>query len=125
MIFSKAVFEHIRKERILELFEKCKYALTNGGILIVEVPNMDWIYASHERYMDFTHEVGFNKDSLGQIARSVFGNCELYFSDDSIRHRGLKGKIARTIFSWLICNSESYIDETSLFKRSIISVCRK
>lgn len=59
LIFSKAVFEHIEKCRVMELIELCKKALKPGGVLIIEVPNMDWIHAPHERYMDFTHEVGF------------------------------------------------------------------
>lgn len=28
---------------------------------------MDSIFASHERYMDFTREVGFTEESLGQL----------------------------------------------------------
>ena len=64
--------EHIEKNRILEFLELVNNSLIEGGIALIEVPNMDWIWASHERYMDFTHEVGFTKESLRQIMRNFF-----------------------------------------------------
>ena len=56
VIISKAVFEHINKENVIELIKICKRALVGGGVLVIDVPNMDWLLASHEWYMDFTHE---------------------------------------------------------------------
>ncbi len=120
VIYSKAVFEHIEKSRIVELLQLCKKALKSNGILIVEVPNMDWIFASHERYMDFTHEVGFTKESLGQVFRNVIGNVEIYYLDNSYRRLGMKMRIARKIFSWLIYWSEPVIERDCLFSRSIM-----
>ena len=40
--------------------------------MVIDVPNMDWLFAQHERYMDFTHEVGFTRESLSQVMRNVF-----------------------------------------------------
>ena len=122
IIYSKAVFEHIEKSKITELIQLCKKALKINGVLIVEVPNMDWIYASHERYMDFTHEVGFTKESLGQVFRNEIGNVEIYYLDNSIRNAGIRMKIARTIFSWLLYWSEPLIERDCLFSRSIMAV---
>lgn len=34
--------------------------------------------AQHERYMDLTHEVGFTKESLGEILRLYFDNVTIY-----------------------------------------------
>lgn len=122
IIYSKAVFEHIEKNRIIELLKLCKKALNANGMLLIEVPNMDWIYASHERYMDFTHEVGFTKESLSQLFRNVIGNVEIHYLDNSIRYAGPRTKIARCIFSWLIYWSEPVIDKECLFSRSIAAV---
>ena len=38
---------------------------------------MDWYFAQHERYMDITHEVGFTKESLGQLARLYFNDVKI------------------------------------------------
>ena len=54
------------KDRVLPLLEKISSSLKPDGMAIIDVPNMDWILGQHERYMDFTHEVGFTRESLAQ-----------------------------------------------------------
>lgn len=125
LIFSKAVFEHIDKNRLFELLELCKYALKDGGLLVIEVPNMDWIFSNHERYMDFTHECGFTKESLGQVMRECFGNVDIMYNDNNDRHCGIKTKIARKILFSLMYWSEPVITKDSLFSRCIMAVSQK
>ena len=71
LIWCKAVQEHIPKHKQLDFIGLITSKLRKGGKAIVSVPNMDWFGATHERYMDFTHEVGFTKESLGDIYRMV------------------------------------------------------
>lgn len=85
VIIFKAVLEHVAKANTLPFLTKVNQCLKPGGIVIVDVPNMDWLFAQHERYMDFTHEVGFTQESLGQILRNIFSDVEL-----------VKGKFIRT-----------------------------
>lgn len=125
IIYSRAVFEHIDKNRILELYELCKNALKNDGILVIEVPNMDWIYATHERYMDFTHEVGLTSESLSQLHRSIFGNSKIFFSDNNNRYFSLKMKIARPILGTLLQWSEPALTKEKLFSKCMIAVSSK
>lgn len=124
IVFSKAVFEHIKKENIIPLLEKCRQALKPEGIIIIRVPNMDWIISSHERYMDFTHEVGFNENSLGQVMRSVFGNCSLSFVNDDNERIGIKGKVARNIIKLTYKLSLPDINVEALFAREIMGISR-
>ena len=63
-VFAKAIVEHIPRQDLLRLLRALSRSLRPGGRLIVDVPNMDWILASHERYMDLTHENGFTMESL-------------------------------------------------------------
>ncbi|MDE3058747.1 MAG: class I SAM-dependent methyltransferase [Bacteroidota bacterium] len=77
IIFAKDVLEHIPKHQLNEFLSKIKTALSSNGTVIFQVPNMDWIMSPHERYMDLTHEVGFNKESLGQLMRLHFQNVEI------------------------------------------------
>ena len=78
LIIMKAVLEHIPKKDILKTIKLIHSSLKKGGIALIAVPNMDWISATHERYMDFTHEVGFTKESLYDV-------CKLVFEDVTIK----------------------------------------
>lgn len=100
-VILKALLEHVRKDDTLSLLEKINGALTNNGRVIVDVPNMDWLFASHERYMDFTHEVGFTKDSLAQVMRNVFDNVEIR-RVRMVPEPGMKHKIGSVLRPWLI-----------------------
>ncbi len=77
LIISKAVLEHIPKNKLNKFLKLIHKSLKKGGRIIICVPNMDWIMAQHERYMDITHEVGFTKESLAELLR-------LYFDDVTV-----------------------------------------
>ena len=72
LILFKDVLEHTCKEQVFSLLKKVKAGLNPNGMIIIDVPNMDWLLAQHERYMDFTHEVGFTRESLAQVLRNLF-----------------------------------------------------
>lgn len=57
---------------MLSFLQSIHFGLKQGWGVIIDVPNMDWLFASHERYMDFTHELGFTVESLGQLGRIYF-----------------------------------------------------
>ena len=76
-IILKAVLEHVRKDEVVPLLMKIRDALKDNGMIIIDVPNMDWLMAQHERYMDFTHEVGFTRESLAQVMRNVFRDVQI------------------------------------------------
>jgi len=61
------VVEHIPKSQILTVMSSVYAALKTGGILIVQVPNMQSITANIFRYDDFTHETGYTERSLIQM----------------------------------------------------------
>lgn len=72
VILLKAVLEHIPKNEVVPFLKSMREGLKDEGLVIVDVPNMDWIVSPHERYMDFTHENGFTRESLAQVMRNVF-----------------------------------------------------
>ena len=67
VVVARAILEHTPKAEVLPFLSAAAHALRPGGVAIVDVPNMDWLFAGHERYMDFTHEVGFTRESLAQV----------------------------------------------------------
>ncbi|MGE0197446.1 MAG: class I SAM-dependent methyltransferase [Simkaniaceae bacterium] len=135
IIISKAVLEHIEKKRVFEFIEKCYEALTPKGILILDVPNMDWLFASHERYMDFTHEVGFTIISLKQIMGEVFSKVETHpidfytFQDKKVPFykkakrnltRIFARKLLNTLFEW--ADPQGCSTCNPIWQRSILGV---
>jgi 2-polyprenyl-3-methyl-5-hydroxy-6-metoxy-1,4-benzoquinol methylase len=61
------VIEHIPKQRVIELVKLVNSSLKKKGIVIIKVPNISNPLMLRSRYSDFTHEVGFTKESLYQI----------------------------------------------------------
>jgi cyclopropane fatty-acyl-phospholipid synthase-like methyltransferase len=79
------VLEHIKKEEIVPFLKALKGSLKPGGMLIVQVPNMQAPDSQLHRYNDFTHEVGFIENSLRQTLQvSGFSNCSIYGFEDSV-----------------------------------------
>ncbi len=101
VIILKALLEHVPKNETLPLLEKIKASLKAGGIVIIDVPNMDWLFATHERYMDFTHETGFTKETLAQVMRNVFDGVRIIKSTPVVEP-GLKMKIGALLRPALI-----------------------
>ena len=73
------VLEHIPKNQTLKIMETLKSALTENGILIIQVPNMQSIVANIFRYDDFTQEMGYTERSLIQMLSIVgFKHIQCY-----------------------------------------------
>jgi len=77
LIIMKAVLEHIERNEVPRLLSLLHKSLRPGGQIIITVPNMDWLLAGHERYMDATHRMGFTRESLGAVMRLYFSNVEV------------------------------------------------
>lgn len=106
VVLMKAVLEHVPKADVLPLLRAVHVALKPSGIVLVDVPNMDWLFVGHERYMDFTHEVGFTQESLGQVMGAVFRETTVQPIDNDLTHgiRRLRTRmgqfVAGTVLSW-------------------------
>ena len=108
LIILKALLEHIPKGRIIPLLEAIRSSLRPGGMVLIDVPNMDWLLAAHERYMDFTHETGFTKESLGQVMRNVFSNVTLK-PGAVLSEPGLKGGLIKYLRPCLIAVAQIFL----------------
>lgn len=128
VIILKAVLEHICKNDVMPLLNKLKQHLTPTGIVIVDVPNMDWLFAPHERYMDFSHEIGFTPESLYQVMSNVFSDVKISAVDSvypSSLKDSIKQKFARFILSKLLYWADPQGASASIWARSIIGVGKR
>lgn len=129
VIIAKAVLEHVDKDRVIPFLETIASGLRPGGLVVIDVPNMDWLFASHERYMDFTHEVGFTRESLGQVLRAVFESVSVHPVEQpaagTYTHRYLRPvlwPLLRRVFSFGFALMGTQGEETLWAYRSIVGI---
>lgn len=126
-IVLKAVLEHVPKGDVLPLLNCITESLAPAGLLIVDVPNMDWLFSGHERYMDFTHEVGFTRESLLQTISTVLPMVEVFPVDTMLQgrrgrlQRGFARRIIGTLLSW----ADAEGAQNPIWSRNLIAVGRK
>ena|ERR1051325_4862121 len=131
LIALKALLEHVPKDQIVPLLEAINQSLRPGGIALIDVPNMDWIAANHERYMDFTHETGFTRESLAQVMRTVWAEVSVRPSID-LFEPGWKAFVIRLLRPAVIASGHLILriigegaSEVWWHCRSIIAIGRK
>ncbi|MCS7232156.1 MAG: class I SAM-dependent methyltransferase [Elusimicrobiota bacterium] len=61
------VLEHIPRERVIPFLKAVHKALKEGGIAIIQVPNLAAPEGYLHHFNDFTHYVGYNEHSLRQV----------------------------------------------------------
>lgn len=95
------VLEHIHKRDTVPLLKAFRASLIKGGVLIIQVPNMQAPDGHLHRYNDITHEVGYVEHSLRQVLLSAgFTNFEFHGFEDSIStgFRPFVRKILRSLY---------------------------
>lgn len=92
------VVEHLSKAAGMSLLKAVFTHLVPGGRVLVRVPNMSNPLNIQARYGDFTHEVGFSKESLEQLFR--ISGFQVVFVRGSVgRHRNV---LAHWVFDVLL-----------------------
>ncbi len=71
LITGLDIIEHFKKDEILRFLYACYSPLKSGGRLILQTPNAESPWGMKIRYGDFTHEVGFDTNSLRQLLTLV------------------------------------------------------
>jgi 2-polyprenyl-3-methyl-5-hydroxy-6-metoxy-1,4-benzoquinol methylase len=69
VIFLRDVLEHIERDEVLDFLDLCHDGLTDGGRIIVQVPNGSSPFFGRVRYGDFGHSLAFTASSLSQLFR--------------------------------------------------------
>lgn len=72
IVFCYDVIEHMAKEQIVALLRLARESLAPAGVLVIKTPNADSpVCSTRLRYIDFTHEVMFNEDSIKMVLRQA------------------------------------------------------
>lgn len=132
VIIMKAVLEHIPKDQTGRLLESMYNSLRKGGVALISVPNMDWIGASHERYMDFTHETGYTLESLQNVVGMYFDAVEVktmkydfVVNLASFIRIKLFQPVVKILVKAVLRTIGQGVYRKSIFERSILAIGRK
>jgi 2-polyprenyl-3-methyl-5-hydroxy-6-metoxy-1,4-benzoquinol methylase len=98
LIIMNQVLEHIPKNEILESIRSIRKALKNNALFVFATPNMACVSGPFQRYIDFTHEVGFTERSAYQVMR-IAG-----FREISVRGDDVKLKMRPKRIAWWMLN---------------------
>jgi 2-polyprenyl-3-methyl-5-hydroxy-6-metoxy-1,4-benzoquinol methylase len=124
VIITRCMVPHLPKNEIIDFIGLMKKALVPGGRLIMEVGNMAAVCAPQERYVDFTHEAGFTKESLAQVLRQHFDVVGVCPSKDE-GWRNLKRRCARWVAGNVLEAAHHSIDKSLIWSRDLIGVATK
>jgi SAM-dependent methyltransferase len=127
LVVAKAVVEHVPRDRLLDFLEALAGALRPSGRALIDVPNMDWLAAPHERYMDLTHEVGFTRESLWSLLKLRFDTVEIRGSQLPVQTRAqrlLRRPLVASIRGLLYVLGEG-ANEVLFESRSLIAIASK
>ncbi len=72
IIFLYDFLEHVKKENIISFLKLAHAKLKKDGYLIIKTPSADSVvFSNHLRYIDFTHELLFNEESVKMVLREA------------------------------------------------------
>ncbi len=98
------VLEHIPKKEMIQFVKALRGALKPGGVLIIQVPNLQAPDGHLHRYNDITHEVGFIEHSFAQVLLAAgFGKFKFIGFEELVS--GTLTEIVRKTFRslhWLV-----------------------
>lgn len=99
LIIMFDVLEHIKKEKQQTFLKAIQQSMNKNSILLLSVPNADSIVSSRYRYVDWTHEISFTKESLHFILYNSG------FKSNSIFINPLENKFQITIKNFISFNT--------------------
>lgn len=123
------VLEHQTKDLMWLMLELIRKRLTPGGVLLVKVPNVAHPFlGTDSRYLDITHEVGFNENSLEQVLLMAgFTNVHVFGPDIYVTSNAFVNAVARgaaAVFDRLFSLLFKFYGrtETTIFRKNILAV---
>jgi SAM-dependent methyltransferase len=126
------VMEHQQKDQMWKILELIKKRLTPGGVVLIKVPNMgNPLLGNDSRWLDITHEVGFNENSMRQVLfMAGYNNVKIIGPDIYVTNNPFLNIAGRTLTTLL--DKLFFLifllygrTETSIFSKNILAAAYK
>lgn len=122
------LLEHLSKDEAYNLMHVVYDHLRPGGQALIRVPNLSNPLNLRTRYVDFTHEIGFTKESIQQLLRATGFNINTVHGQFSL-HRRWIARVLFDIFLWkafrLFYRHTMYIGHEVVRGKNLIAVGSK
>jgi cyclopropane fatty-acyl-phospholipid synthase-like methyltransferase len=105
VISALNILEHLDKDTTIEFLKKINVLLSNGGKLLLEIPNANSTFGARTRYWDFTHKVSFTPTSIEQVLL-ISGYTSVEFQEKIAVPKNITGKIR--ILLWKLIKLKIY-----------------
>lgn len=126
------VMEHQEKPTMWKILELIKRRLSPGGVVLIKVPNMGHpLLGNDSRWLDITHEVGFNENSMRQVLfMAGYTNVKVVGPDIYVTNKPILNTVARTATKILdkIFHAIFLLygrTETTIFAKNILAAAYK
>ncbi len=96
------LIEHLVKPELIDFADSAHRVLRRGGTLILHTVNAESPFGSRIRYGDFTHELAFTRQSIGQLLLSAGFRDVRCFEHDPVVH-GIKSAVRWTLWKAIRC----------------------
>ena len=114
------ILEHLPLSLAFDLLDKIFSKLSQGGRLIIHVPNAEGLYGMRVRYGDLTHELAFTPTSIRQLLRTIGFSTVTYTEDKPVVH-GIVSFIRRVLWGILTAPHRLLLMAETGHKRFILS----
>lgn len=126
------VLEHQTKPKMWEMLELMRDHLAPGGVMLIKVPNMgNPLLGNDSRYLDITHENGFNENSMRQVLFMLgFTDVRVIGPDIYVTSNPIVNAVSRSIAAVLDKVFFTIFKfygrtETKIFRKNILAIARK
>ena len=128
-VIALDLVEHFTKEEALSLFALLFRALKPGGILLVQTPNGQGLFAGQVIYGDLTHCTIFTPESLSQALR-LTGFEDIRFDETGPVPGSWKGRLRLLLWNSIkrVANCIRLVEtgrRQDIWTETVICVCRK
>lgn len=126
------VLEHQTKPEMWAMLEAMRDALRPGGHVLIKVPNMgNPLLGNDSRYLDITHQNGFNENSLRQaLFMAKYTKVDVIGPDIYVTRNPIVNVVCRAIAGVLDLVFYGIFrfygrTETKIFRKNILAIARK
>lgn len=126
------VLEHQTKPEMWEMIEWMRNNLKVGGVALIKVPNMGNPFMGNDsRYLDITHQNGFNENSLRQMLfMAKFPKVDVIGPDIYVTANPVVNVVCRAIAT--VLDKLFFLlfkfygrTETKIFRKNILAIAQK
>lgn len=126
------VLEHQTKPEMWSMLEAMRETLKPGGVVLIKVPNMgNPLLGNDSRYLDITHQNGFNENSLRQaLFMAKYSKVHVIGPDIYVTNNPILNVVCRAIAGVLDGIFYGIFrfygrTETKIFRKNILAIAQK